>query len=179
MKTCSMCKNVLSEKDFYVLKSSPSGLQSRCKSCAKKYNEDKRESINKRRNKRNAQRRDILNARANAIYKRDREKILQRSRERYATEKGKLNNRIQQHKRRARRNSAVGTHTAQDVLDIFQSQNGKCAWCGCDVSNKYHVDHVIPLSRGGSDAKENLVISCKTCNLKKYTKIPEEFLSVQ
>lgn len=38
------------------------------------------------------------------------------------------------------------------------------------------VDHVVPLSRGGADDAENIVISCPTCNLHKHNKLPHEWL---
>ena len=37
-----------------------------------------------------------------------------------------------------------------------------------------HVDHVIPLSRGGMHTASNLAISCSRCNLSKGTKLLEE-----
>ena len=40
---------------------------------------------------------------------------------------------------------------------------------------RYHVDHVIPLSKGGSDGRENIVISCPSCNMSKKDKMPEVF----
>jgi 5-methylcytosine-specific restriction endonuclease McrA len=44
-----------------------------------------------------------------------------------------------------------------------------------EVGDKYHVDHVVPLSRGGSDGPENIVISCPRCNCSKSSKLPEEW----
>jgi 5-methylcytosine-specific restriction endonuclease McrA len=31
--------------------------------------------------------------------------------------------------------------------------------------NTYHIDHIIPRSKGGTDDKKNLVLSCPTCNM--------------
>ncbi|WP_202495510.1 HNH endonuclease [Streptomyces sp. SID4982] len=53
-----------------------------------------------------------------------------------------------------------------------------CVYCGrLPHLVKIHVDHAIPLSRGGSDAWHNLVPACEPCNLKKHAKTPEEFLA--
>jgi 5-methylcytosine-specific restriction endonuclease McrA len=68
----------------------------------------------------------------------------------------------------------TGTHTADDVLAQFERQNGRCYWCGCRLG-PYHVDHVIPLSKGGSNGPENIVASCPPCNLSKNAKMPSEF----
>ncbi len=74
--------------------------------------------------------------------------------------------------RRARHLKAEGKHTKQDIKIQFDKQGGLCYWCSQDTSTRYHVDHVIPLSRGGSNYPENLVIACKTCNQKKTNKMP-------
>jgi hypothetical protein len=36
-----------------------------------------------------------------------------------------------------------------------------------------HVDHYVPLARGGTGAESNLVLSCEECNLAKGTDIWE------
>jgi len=51
----------------------------------------------------------------------------------------------------------------------------QCQYCGCRPGlRQLNVDHVRPRSRGGDDSWENLVISCRTCNLKKGHRTPEE-----
>lgn len=37
-----------------------------------------------------------------------------------------------------------------------------------------NIDHVIPRSRGGEDSWENLVTACRTCNLRKGWRTPDE-----
>jgi len=82
----------------------------------------------------------------------------------------------QYRRRRARELGARGSHTADDIQRQYCYQKGKCWWCGCAVGNDFHIDHLVPLSRGGSDAPENLVISCPTCNLSKGNKMPHEWI---
>ena len=52
---------------------------------------------------------------------------------------------------------------------------GRCAYCGCIVDNRFHVDHVKARYHGGSDDTENLFPSCPSCNLWKKTFTIEEF----
>jgi 5-methylcytosine-specific restriction endonuclease McrA len=54
-------------------------------------------------------------------------------------------------------------------------QRGKCHWCGEKVGRFYHVDHVVPLSKGGSNGPENLVIACAFCNISKHDRLPHEW----
>ncbi len=49
-----------------------------------------------------------------------------------------------------------------------------CHWCRKRVkTSDVHIDHVIPLSKGGPHAVENLCVSCRRCNLSKQAKLPE------
>lgn len=77
--------------------------------------------------------------------------------------------------RRARRLQAEGTHTPADIQAQYERQKGRCHWCNVKVGNTYDVDHLIPLSRGGTDWPENLVISCPPCNRSRGDKLPHEW----
>lgn len=77
--------------------------------------------------------------------------------------------------RRAKIKQSGGKHTAADIARQYERQKGKCYWCGVSVGSKYHVDHVIPITRGGSNDPSNLVISCPTCNHSKGAKLPHEW----
>lgn len=78
-------------------------------------------------------------------------------------------------RRRARERAADGCFTTQDILTQYKHQRGKCYYCGKKVGKVYHVDHVVPLSRGGSNGPENIVIACPTCNMRKASKLPHEW----
>ncbi|MEU6633832.1 HNH endonuclease [Streptomyces parvus] len=48
----------------------------------------------------------------------------------------------------------------------------RCAYCG---ESAEHLDHVMPLSRGGTDTEDNMVPACAKCNLSKGAKTLEEW----
>lgn len=51
---------------------------------------------------------------------------------------------------------------------IYKMLNGHCAYCGKEVSlKKITRDHVIPKSKGGANAVENILPACKSCNQSK------------
>ncbi len=51
----------------------------------------------------------------------------------------------------------------------------QCQYCAKKPSLRdLNIDHVVPRSRGGLDSWDNLVISCRTCNLKKGRRTPDE-----
>ena len=41
----------------------------------------------------------------------------------------------------------------------------------CGSKDKLHFDHIIPVSKGGSNTEANIQILCGACNLKKSDKI--------
>jgi len=83
--------------------------------------------------------------------------------------------------RRALRRGSSGQHTKEDVAEILRRQKYRCAECGASVrkTTERHVDHIMPLSRGGSNGKENLQILCPRCNLRKAAKHPLDFAREQ
>lgn len=75
------------------------------------------------------------------------------------------------------RKNAIGTFTKEDVLDRFDRQAGLCFYCFSQLEPGYHVDHFVPIAKGGTNTKENIVCSCPTCNLQKNAHMPEVFFA--
>ncbi len=80
--------------------------------------------------------------------------------------------------RKARKKGNGGTHTAADIQDQYDRQKGRCYYCKKKVGDTYHVDHVVPLAKGGSNGPENLVVTCPECNLAKGSQHPAEFAGI-
>lgn len=59
---------------------------------------------------------------------------------------------------------------------MFEDQGGLCAYCAKPLGGDWHVDHMTPLVRGGTNGWENLAITCVDCNLSKHAKTAEEFM---
>lgn len=78
-------------------------------------------------------------------------------------------------RRRAREVGAIGDYTPDDVSALLTKQGRQCRYCNAKLT-KFHVDHFIPLSRGGMNSPENLVLSCPTCNFRKGAKMPWEWM---
>lgn len=74
--------------------------------------------------------------------------------------------------RRARLLEADGSHTLGEWEHLKAQYNWTCPCCGRrEPEISLTEDHVIPLSRGGSNNIENIQPLCKECNCAKATKI--------
>lgn len=84
--------------------------------------------------------------------------------------------------RRARKMASSATLSLEQKEQIEwiyrQAQHDRsvrCYLCGKLIPlGKRHVDHVVPLARGGEHRPSNLAIACDKCNQKKGAKMPEE-----
>lgn len=83
------------------------------------------------------------------------------------------------HKRRALIVSSTSKLTASELIAIRERQGCFCHYCNGLLDNKGrgHIEHRIPLSRGGAHSADNVVIACSRCNLTKGTMTEEEFLT--
>jgi len=64
------------------------------------------------------------------------------------------------------------THRKISRKALFARDGFCCQYCG--ASGKLTLDHVVPRSRGGPSAWENIVASCAPCNLRKGSRLPDE-----
>jgi len=59
--------------------------------------------------------------------------------------------------------------------EVFARDGYTCQYCG-NSKARLECDHIMPVSRGGSNEKSNLITACKSCNQSKYNRTPEEWL---
>lgn len=59
---------------------------------------------------------------------------------------------------------------------LFARDGHLCLYCGGAFPGQWLTrDHVIPRSRGGTDAWSNVVTSCRNCNQRKGSRTPTEW----
>lgn len=62
------------------------------------------------------------------------------------------------------------------IVHLTTDDGWRCAYCDRSLAyGEIHIDHIIPLSKGGTNDFENLALSCKPCNLHKGARTPEEW----
>jgi len=162
MKFCLSCNEYHSLDLFYKRSASKDGKDNYCIKCA--IQKTKQHALN---NKSAIMERQRIYRQLNG------EKIKNRQKKYRESTNGKIIRKNLQNKRRIKENK--GDITNQQIINL--EQNAKvCYWCNASLKNKkVHIDHYIPLSKGGEHTLSNLVVSCKSCNNKKHAKMPEEF----
>lgn len=81
--------------------------------------------------------------------------------------------------RRAIKKGAPGSSSREDILTIHEKQRGLCFYCGVSLKDNYHIDHFVPLSKGGTNFPSNLRLACPKCNCSKSARVPQEFLQTE
>lgn len=70
-----------------------------------------------------------------------------------------------------------GSVTLEFENYIYELQERKCAYCKCELQDSgKHLDHIIPISRGGLHTTNNVQWTCPTCNLSKNDKLEEDWI---
>lgn len=90
-------------------------------------------------------------------------------------EKVRVIGRASMNRRRALLMSAEGQYTAKDAKAQYERQKGQCYWCDKYVGSRYDLDHIVPLTRGGSNYPDNIVVACPHCNRSRRNKLPHEW----
>lgn len=142
---------------WYAAKRSTDGLAGDCKECAKR------------------RRREGRNPERERIYRRTPEqqaRAAERARRRRRDDPDVGHDAT---RRRRARKAAVHSEPYRR-MDIAERDGWRCGLCGCPIlpfvryphPRSLSIDHVVPLSRGGPDAPDNVHATHLRCNLRKY-----------
>jgi len=183
-KKCKNCKTLKSQDNFYAHKTTADKLDQICKACKKKKakewsvkNKAKRKEVCARYVKNNPEKRSETNSK---YYFANREKALKATKKWNSRNKEQINALGRKHSniRRARKlNNGQESYTESQVLSTYGTN---CHICDTPIKLKaprkvgvagwefgLHIDHVVPLSKGGPDSLENVKPSHGKCNLQK------------
>lgn len=94
---------------------------------------------------------------------------------------GQINSRDK--RRYMKKNQGDGTLSVRSLktkalIDLLHLQQYKCNNCRCDISENKHLDHHVPLSKGGIHSIDNVVWLCPSCNMLKSDKMPASSLLI-
>lgn len=77
---------------------------------------------------------------------------------------------------RKRRGLMIGRLPRGTVKRIGERQRWKCVVCLACIKRDYHMDHIMPLAKGGIHEASNLQLLCPPCNVRKSAKHPIDFM---
>ncbi len=193
-KTCKKCNIEKEITEFHKEKRGKYGVRSKCKKCAAEYkaqycqaNIERIAEYKKLYKQANIERiaeymkqwREDNKERIQQYYEENKEHILEQTKQYFQTPEGKAVAKAGRQNRRALVRNAQGSHTGKQVLELFDKQKGICVYCKTKLyksgNNGFHADHIMPLSKGGSNNVSNIQLLCPRCNLSKHNKLPEEY----
>jgi len=168
---CSKCCQKKPENDFYKSTASPTGYRPDCKICFKlSVNKDNRRAYEKEYRQKNLARRSAIVRRS---MKKNEEHHKDVRRAYLASPEG-----LAAHRRHGQTRVAREKNAFVEVVcprEVYASQSGECYLCSAvRAFSEMHLDHVIPLARGGKHERTNCKMACAVCNLRKGSKTPEE-----
>lgn len=155
------------------------------------YHVKNREKLNARHRVRYGENRERELAKANAYAAEHREERRERDRAYLATHRDEIREVKRQYRKdhrverkesealRRARKAGVTVVDREGIKRIYRRAR-ECKVVRCYLCNRLiplgerHVDHIVPLSRGGEHNPGNLAIACFGCNTSKSNKMPEE-----
>lgn len=180
LKRCSKCAEWKARSEFRRDRQNPDGLRARCKDCTAKADRVYRQQIyTPERYKEDYQRRGKSwvashrqQVRARIQSWRDRKsedwRAHNRAKDRTWRKENPELRRVQEQRRRARKQNAPGDYTAAEWRALCEWFGNICLACG--RAKKLTPDHVVPLSRGGSNHIRNIQPLCGDCNSQKHAR---------
>lgn len=196
-KRCSDCKTYKPLDAFPKNRSRKDGLHNTCKECSRirkknSYDNDpeKWRKISRDWTDKNSEKKKENDK---AYYQANKETIKARSANWRANNgsKPEVRKRKNETRNRWRKNNpervraeklkrrAIGEVPAKLIREMYENQEGRCAYCGITVFDKYEVDHIHPVFLGGDNSPDNLCIACKKCNRSKGHKPLEYWMKVR
>lgn len=180
-KRCAGCKETKVLDAYSRDRSRPDGRQAQCKECDSKWNRAWRLAN-----------RDRKRATSRADYVKNRERVLARCRERYAADPGKklamarawaTANPEKINEASARRRAREQQAPRIEKIDreyVYKRDGGVCHICRRVVARRgFHLDHLVPLSKGGDHTHDNLAVAHPKCNASRRDgRIPAQLLLV-
>ena len=208
-KVCSKCNEELDIDNFNKQGKKKDGAirySAKCKKCIKEYYKNNKEKIkenskeyyknnkehykeyyenNKEKIKENSKEykennKEKIKEYYKEYYENNKEKIKEYSKEYYENNKEYYFSKL--HERRLKTKENGGFYTKEQLEECLSFFDYKCAYSGEeileDLSN-FHREHIIPVSKGGSNDIWNIVTSVASVNLSKKDKDMEEWYKEQ
>lgn len=171
-KICNSCKLLLDVSLFSSYKKAKDGLQLKCKNCVKQYN-----LLNKIKMSERHKQWYLNNKNKVAEYNKEYKNLHKEDISKWQKQYRLANPELVHNRKVKRKNLIAGNKISKGIIKkLYNLQKGLCVCCRKLLSSDYNVDHIMPLSRGGTHTDENIQLLCSLCNRQKHAKHPIEFM---
>lgn len=172
-KNCSLCGEFKTLSEFYYYHTR-NRYFSECKECTKlkirRYEKNNKKKVAERAKRYYEKNKDKIKEYKREWLQKDyilnREKYRERSRVYNKENREKLNLKLKKY--RAQKKINGGSHTEKEWQGLLDNIGRMCARCGS--LDNIEKDHIIPISKGGSNSIDNLQPLCRSCNARKNAK---------
>ena len=181
-RKCNKCQKYKVFDEYYNSISHTGGIQNKCKSCFSLYQKQNKDKIKEYRRCYSIENKETIKEKNKNWVKNNRERYNKRMSDR------KINNPIFKLQHNLRSSNHQNLKRALEyynngksdklptkspsrmLLKLYEIQNHNCPYCSNNMKDDIHIDHIIPLSKGGSNEVYNLILCCSSCNLRKNAK---------
>ena len=178
-RKCIKCQEYKVFDDFSRCKSIVFGVQNMCKVCVREYGKEYRERNKEKIKEYREQNKEKMKEYHNRIknkygicdttlrYRKDENYKLKCYLRTYNHKNLK---RALEYYNSGKSNKLPAKSPSKMLLKLYEIQNHNCPYCSNNMKDDIHIDHIIPLSKNGSNEVHNLILCCSSCNLRKSAK---------
>ena len=183
LKKCTKCgENKPNTNEYFAYSNKSKGtLIARCKACVNEYREEyyknNKDKVIESEKKYYENNKDKIKESKKEYYENNKDKIKESRKKYRENNKDKVRERIKEYKHKKRGNG--GSYTKSQWLDTLEYFDYKCAYTGECIKHSCHVEHIVPVSKGGTSYIWNLVPSTERANLSKRNRDMEEWYREQ
>lgn len=196
MKACKKCGAIKQFSEFHKGNGYVGGVKPTCKACVSEYHKELHKKTYKKKPKEffEEKQKALLERRLlrEAIKAKEKKEKLERiaaelpikiaekkRKKREYNRKYRAENpgcrRIEKKNRKLKVRTS-GKLSAGIVKTLLEKQKCKCVVCKGSIKDGFHIDHIIPIAKGGMNVDNNVQLLCPQCNMSKSDKHPVDFM---
>lgn len=179
LNKCKVCTKQYRQDNAEHIKEIGKKYREENKEIKNEYYQKNKESIKKKRKKRYETNKESENEYSKRYSQKNAESLKEKNKQYRNSDKGREVSYKRSLKRRSYKHKVQ--FTPHERSEILERDNWTCQYCNITVHDRHtgdwntpdkaHIDHIVPLSKGGSSELNNLQVLCRTCNLSKNDKL--------
>lgn len=189
-KICSKCKTEKpNTNEYFAFANKSKGLlKNKCKMCDKEYYKNNRNKMIEHSKEYYKNNKAVVQEYKKQYYKNNREEVIKKSIEYRNNNTDRVSEYLKEYqknnkdkmvfyasKRRILENGNGGSYTQEQWQETLEYFDYKCAYTGECIKGNLHIEHIIPITKGGTNYIWNLIPSTPHANISKRNKDMEDW----